>query len=156
MDMSIPPTESSDVEERVSLWWRAMGAVALSMLIAVTQVGPALACAVFDGSGRPGCPAYFLNHPSELGSRTGETRNTGGTRDDCSIGPSFLLSDPTSLKIPASLDSRATVDESKLVSATDARAAVHVPSMLGGTSSLSRIVGLQGRHVYLATRRLRI
>ena len=73
---------------RVNSVWRPL-LVSLGVLFA--QIGPAAACDIFDGLGKPGCPAAFSLSLSLSTHQTGH--DPDGKGDDCSEGPSYLALD---------------------------------------------------------------
>lgn len=136
---------------------RRCGALSLSLLVMLGQAGPGLACAAFDGPAGPGCPAIFRHASgydlSSLAEDETEGQPGGGTRDDCSTGPAYLVADlePPHVSDPPAADPGVYLPELLAADDSPAPAVRIVPS-----DSLVRATASGGRHAYLTTLRLRI
>lgn len=125
--------------------WRPL---LFSLGVLFAQIGPVAACDIFDGPGKPGCPAAFSSFSSH---QTGH--DPDGKGGDCSEGPSYLALD-TELQ-PAAPNAKPT-DVGVPVDADSSRIAINDWNPRSDSLGVRECQPNHARHIYLSTLRLRI
>jgi hypothetical protein len=133
--------------------WRSIAASLISVLILLAQIGPALACDVFDGPGESGCPALFHSDPVD---QLGDDHRRAP--DDCSRGPSYLALDVETLQLNPQVDGddHVIADGWALAATREFLALQDRRSEIAAIRSTAVGAAAQERYAYLRTLRLRI
>lgn len=130
---------------------RPIAATLIAVLVFVIQIGPALACDVFDGPGRPGCPGLF--YPEGVPPLGDGDRQTP---DDCSDGPSYLALEVQPLELHPRMSGGGGDGVPMRVSEYESLAQRWDVSSFRALAPSIRGPDAQQRYAYLQTRRLRI
>lgn len=130
---------------------RSVAAILVSVFVYLIQIGPALACDVFDRPDGACCPALFHDDPvDQFGSD-----DHGRAPEDCSRGPSYLALDvqPIEAYPTAGGDDHVVADRWGLAAAHDLFASLQ---NIGALRATAHRATAHERYVYLRTLRLRL